>query len=47
MKTFKIEYYSGGSKLVTEVKAIDQSAAKRTFQSSHPGISPSSVQEKR
>ena len=47
MKTFKVEFYSGGSKLVTEVKAIDQSAAKRTFQASHPGVSPTSVQEKR
>ena len=47
MKSYLVEYYSGGSKLRTTVQAIDQSAAKRTFQSSHPGISPSSVQEVR
>lgn len=47
MKTFKVEFRSGGSTLMTEVKAIDQSAAKRTFQASHPGVSPTSVQEKR
>jgi hypothetical protein len=45
MKKFIVEYYSGGSKLRTTVEAIDQAAAKRTFQSSHPGISPSSVQQ--
>ena len=47
MKKYIVEYYSGGSKLRTTVEAIDQSAAKRTFQASHPGISPSSVQESR
>lgn len=47
MKTFTVIFYSGGSRLMTEVKAIDQSAARRTFQASHPGVSPSSVQEKK
>lgn len=47
MKKFIVEYYSGGSKLRTTVEAIDQATAKRTFQTSHPGISPSSVQESR
>lgn len=47
MRKFLVEYYSGGSKLRTTVEAVDQSAARRTFQSSHPGVSPSSVQEVR